>query len=156
MVYLPTCTKKSTIHVGKYTCPMDGMGFVNEPWGFGHIGRALHFTSRQLSPLEHHCASWGRNEFSMVSLHGGVVFIGLQHSFQYNSMNYWLQAVTCRYWCLIHGWYGCSLLPRSNAFSHFYVVPEGSKNCGDERKVGACPKQRTSKTRGCENLSVSV
>eukprot|EP00438_Fugacium_kawagutii_P014994 Skav227492 [mRNA] locus=scaffold282:111382:113643:+ [translate_table: standard] len=22
--------------------------------GFGHIGRALHFTSRQLSPLEHH------------------------------------------------------------------------------------------------------
>lgn len=25
--------------------------------GFGHIGRALHFTSRQLSPLEHHCAS---------------------------------------------------------------------------------------------------
>ncbi|CAK9092158.1 Uncharacterized protein SCF082_LOCUS43380 [Durusdinium trenchii] len=25
--------------------------------GFGQVGRALHFTSRQLSPLEHHCAS---------------------------------------------------------------------------------------------------
>ena len=26
MVYLPTFTIKSTIHVGKYTSPMDGMG----------------------------------------------------------------------------------------------------------------------------------
>jgi len=39
--------------------PVEGPGRTEAPTrnGFGHIGRALHFTSRQLSPLEHHCAS---------------------------------------------------------------------------------------------------
>ena len=54
MVYLPTFTifyhilpLKTTIHVGKYTSPMDGMyGSSSDPWGVGRL-----HACRELGPV---------------------------------------------------------------------------------------------------------
>lgn len=56
MVLFPRCAR--TLHWHFWYL----LVFASNKWCwrqlcFGHIGRALHFTSRQLSPLEHHCAS---------------------------------------------------------------------------------------------------